>query len=196
MAYPELLPYAPGLVTSRGTLLTGLARRPGAAAILLGNLLSASANRDRVGLVADAAATRRGLCIDRPVRVDLSYGQATHDVSTPKGSGREMGLMASAGPIRRGSSALVDRRWSGPVPGGAGLCVPGIVPSMIGRGVRANPGHEDRSGFKQARLAGAGRKEWTLAGFMALLSWCDRDSKDLQGRTVALPKLFAERLAT
>ncbi len=109
--------------------------------------------------------------------------------------GREMGMNGVWGNLGVASSALVTGvigqylgwRWA--------FIVPGIVTIGIGVAFARTVVHEDRSGFKQAaaqaRVAKADMWRVILALFIVVIAI----STTFNAVTVALPKLFAERLA-
>ncbi len=172
MAYSELLPYAtPGFVAfGAGSLMTGWlgdrwSRRHTA-------LLS-------IGLFAS---------IYHPVGTAMIVSYADR-------LGREMGLNGVWGNLGVASSALVTGvvgqylgwRWA--------FVVPGIVTVLIGLTFARTVVHEDRSGFKQAAAQARVAKSDMWRVFLALLIVVIAISTTFNAVTVALPKLFAERLA-
>src|SRR5258708_4479558 len=109
--------------------------------------------------------------------------------------GREMGLNGVWGNLGVASSALVTGvvgqylgwRWA--------FVVPGIVTVLIGLAFAQTVVHEDRSGFKQAAAQARVAKSDMWRVFLALLIVVIAISTTFNAVTVALPKLFAERLA-
>ena len=109
--------------------------------------------------------------------------------------GREMGLNGVWGNLGVASSALVTGvigqffgwRWA--------FIVPGIVTILIGLAFMRTVVHEDRSGFKQAAAQARVAKNDMWRVFLALLIVVIAISTTFNAVTVALPKLFAERLA-
>jgi MFS family permease len=109
--------------------------------------------------------------------------------------GREMGLNGVWGNLGVASSALVTGvigqylgwRWA--------FIIPGIVTILIGLVFARAVVHEDRSGFKQAAAQArvAKRDMWRV--ILALLIVVIAISTTFNAVTVALPKLFAERLS-
>ena len=113
----------------------------------------------------------------------------------PTGSAARWGINGVWGNLGVASSALVTGvigqylgwRWA--------FIIPGIVTILIGVAFARTVVHEDRSGFKQAaaqaRVAKADMWRVILALFIVVIAI----STTFNAVTVALPKLFAERLA-
>src|ERR1700721_956744 len=109
--------------------------------------------------------------------------------------GREMGLNGGWGNLGVASSALVTGvvgqylgwRWT--------FIIPGIVTILIGVAFMRTVVHEDRSGFKQAAAQARVAKQDMWRVIAALLIVVIAISTTFNAVTVALPKLFAERLA-
>src|SRR5204862_3924290 len=109
--------------------------------------------------------------------------------------GREMGLNGDWGNLGVASSALVTGvigqylgwRWA--------FIAPGIVTILIGVAFAQMVIHEDRSGFKQAAAQARVAKQDMWRVILALLIVVIAVSTTFNAVTVALPKLFAERLA-
>ena len=198
MAYSELLPYAtPGFVAfGAGSLLTGWlgdrwSRRHMMVIFFAGIGLSMIA----VGLVQTplqlgAALLSIGLfaSIYHPVGTAMIVSYADR-------LGREMGLNGVWGNLGVASSALVTGvigqffgwRWA--------FIVPGIVTVLIGVAFMRTVVHEDRSGFKQAAAQARVAKNDMWRVIASLLIVVIAISTTFNAVTVALPKLFAERLA-
>src|SRR5258708_6652492 len=198
MAYSELLPYAtPGFIAfGAGSLLTGWlgdrwSRRHMMVIFFVGIGLSMIA----VGLVQTplqlgAALLSIGLfaSIYHPVGTAMIVSYADR-------LGREMGLNGVWGSLGVASSALVTGvigqffgwRWA--------FVVPGIVTILIGVVFMRTVVHEDRSGFKQAAAQARIAKNDMWRGILALLIVVLSVSTTFNAVTVALPKLFSERLA-
>ncbi len=198
MAYSELLPYAtPGFVAfGAGSLLTGWlgdrwSRRHMMVIFFAGIGLSMIA----VGLVQTplqlgAALLAIGLfaSIYHPVGTAMIVSYADK-------LGREMGMNGVWGNLGVASSALVTGvigqylgwRWA--------FIVPGIVTIGIGVAFARTVVHEDRSGFKQAAAQARVAKEDMWRVILALFIVVIAISTTFNAVTVALPKLFAERLA-
>jgi MFS family permease len=109
--------------------------------------------------------------------------------------GREMGLNGVWGNLGVASSALVTGvigqflgwRWA--------FIVPGIVTVLIGVAFTRTVVHEDRSGFKQAAAQARVAKSDMWRVILSLLIVVIAISTTFNAITVALPKLFAERLS-
>ena len=109
--------------------------------------------------------------------------------------GREMGLNGVWGNLGVASSALVTGvigqylgwRWA--------FIVPGIVTIGIGIAFAQMVVHEDRSGSRQAAAQARIAKQDMWRVFLALLIVVIAISTTFNAITVAMPKLFAERLA-
>ena len=109
--------------------------------------------------------------------------------------GREMGLNGVWGNLGVASSALVTGvigqylgwRWA--------FIVPGIVTIGIGIAFALMVVHEDRTGSRQAAAQARIAKQDMWRVLLALLIVVIAISTTFNAITVALPKLFAERLA-
>jgi MFS family permease len=109
--------------------------------------------------------------------------------------GREMGLNGVWGNLGVASSALVTGvigqylgwRWA--------FIVPGIVTILIGVAFALMVVHEDRTGTKQAAAQARVAKQDMWRVLLALLIVVIAISTTFNAITVAMPKLFAERLA-
>jgi predicted MFS family arabinose efflux permease len=109
--------------------------------------------------------------------------------------GREMGLNGVWGNLGVASSALVTGvigqylgwRWA--------FIVPGVVTMLIGVAFAMLVVHEDRTGSRQAAAQARIAKEDMWRVIVALLIVVIAISTTFNAVTVALPKLFAERLA-
>jgi MFS family permease len=198
MTYSELLPYAtPGFVAfGAGSLLTGWlgdrwSRRHMMAIFFAGIGLSMIA----VGLVQTplqlgAALLAIGVfaSIYHPVGTAMIVSYADR-------LGREMGMNGVWGNLGVASSALVTGvigqflgwRWA--------FIVPGIVTLLIGGAFMRMVVHEDRSGFRQAAAQARVAKSDMWRVLLALLIVVVAISTTFNAVTVAMPKLFAERLA-
>jgi MFS family permease len=197
MAYSELLPYAtPGFVAfGAGSLITGwLGDRWSRRHMMVVFFAGIGASMIAVGLVQTplqlgAALLSIGLfaSIYHPVGTAMIVSYANR-------LGREMGINGVWGNLGVASSALVTGvvgqflgwRWA--------FILPGMVTLSIGAAFMRAVVHEDRSGHKQAaaqaRLADADM--WRVV--LALLIVVIAVSTTFNAVTVALPKLFAERL--
>jgi MFS family permease len=109
--------------------------------------------------------------------------------------GREMGLNGVWGNLGVASSALVTGlvgqylgwRWA--------FIIPGVVTVMIGLAFMRTVVHEKRSGHRQAAAQARVAREDMWRVIVALLIVVIAISTTFNAVTVALPKLFAERLA-
>jgi MFS family permease len=199
MAYSELLPYAtPGFVAfGAGSLLTGwLGDRWSRRHMMAIFFAGIGASMIAVGLVQTklelgAALLSIGLfaSIYHPVGTAMIVSYADR-------LGREMGLNGVWGNLGVASSALVTGvvgqylgwRWA--------FIIPGIVTILIGAAFMWAVVHEDRSGVKQAAAQArvATKDMWRV--IVALLIVVIAISTTFNAVTVALPKLFAERLSS
>src|SRR5438477_7916095 len=109
--------------------------------------------------------------------------------------GREMGLNGVWGNLGVASSALVTGVIGQYLGWRFAFIVPGIVTILIGIAFAMMVVHENRSGFRQAAAQArvAKRDMWRV--ILALLIVVIAISTTFNAVTVALPKLFAERLA-
>jgi MFS family permease len=197
MAYSELLPYAtPGFIAfGAGSLLTGwLGDRWSRRHMMVIYFAGIGASMIAVGLVQTplqlgAALLSIGLfaSIYHPVGTAMIVSYADR-------LGREMGLNGVFGNLGVASSALVTGvigqylgwRWA--------FIVPGIVTILIGVAFARAVVHEDRSGKQAAAQARVAKQDmWRV--ILALLIVVVAISTTFNAITVALPKLFAERLS-
>jgi len=198
MAYSELLPYAtPGFVAfGAGSLLTGwLGDRWSRRHMMVIFFVGIGASLIAVGLVntkleLGAALLSIGLfaSIYHPVGTAMIVSYADR-------LGREMGINGVWGNLGVASSALVTGvigqylgwRWA--------FIVPGVATILLGLVFMWAVAHEDRSGAKQAAAQArvAKRDMWRV--ILALLIVVIAISTTFNAVTVALPKLFAERLS-
>jgi MFS family permease len=198
MTYSELLPYAtPGFVAfGAGSLITGwLGDRWSRRHMMVIFFFGIGASMISVGFVQTplqlgAALLSIGLfaSIYHPVGTAMIVSYANK-------LGREMGLNGVFGNLGVASSALVTGvvgqylgwRWA--------FIVPGIVTMLIGVAFMRSVVHEDRSGFKQAVAQARVAKQDMWRVVLSLLIVVIAISTTFNAVTVALPKLFAERLA-
>jgi MFS family permease len=198
MPYSELLPYAtPGFVAfGAGSLLTGwLGDRWSRRHMMVIFFVGIGASMIAVGLVntpieLGAALLSIGLfaSIYHPVGTAMIVSYADR-------LGREMGLNGVWGNLGVASSALVTGvlaeylgwRWA--------FMLPGIVTILIGFAFMRMVVHEDRSTVRQAAAQARVAKQDMWRVIVALLIVVVAISTTFNAVTVALPKLFAERLS-
>jgi MFS family permease len=198
MAYSELLPYAtPGFVAfGAGSLLTGWlgdrwSRRHMMVIFFAGIGLSMIA----VGLVQTPLQLGAAL-LSIGVFASIYHPVGTAMiVSYADSLGREMGLNGVWGNLGVASSALVTGvigqflgwRWA--------FILPGLITILIGVAFMRMVVHEDRSGFRQAAAQARVAKSDMWRVMLALLIVVIAISTTFNAVTIALPKLFAERLS-
>src|SRR4051812_40297039 len=198
MAYGELLPYAtPGFVAfGAGSLLTGwLGDRWSRRHMMLVFFAGIGVSMIAVGLVQTplqlgAALLAIGIfaSIYHPVGTAMI-------VSYAEKLGREMGINGVWGNFGVASSALVTGvvgqflgwRWA--------FILPGIVTLVIGIAFARTVVHEDRSSHRQAAAQARIAKGDMWRVIVSLLIVVLAASTTFNAVTVALPKLFAERLS-
>jgi MFS family permease len=198
MAYSELLPYAtPGFVAfGAGSLATGwLGDRWSRRHMMVIFFIGIGASMIAVGFVNTPLALGAALLsiglfasIYHPVGTAMivSYAEAL---------GREMGINGVFGNLGVASSALVTGvigqylgwRWA--------FVIPGSVTILIGLCFTAMVKHEDRTGAKQATAQARVAEQDMWRVILALLIVVIAISTTFNAVTVALPKLFAERLS-
>jgi MFS family permease len=198
MAYSELLPYAtPGFIAfGAGSLLTGwLGDRWSRRHMMVIFFLGIGAAMISVGLVSSplqlgAALLAIGLfaSIYHPVGTAMI-------VSYAERLGREMGLNGVFGNLGVASSALVTGVIGQYLGWRFAFIIPGAITILFGVIFAATVVHEDRKGTKQAAAQARVAKEDMWRVILALLIVVIAISTTFNAVTVALPKLFAERLA-
>jgi MFS family permease len=198
MAYSKLLPYAtPGFVAfGAGSLLTGwLGDRWSRRHMMVIFFLGIGVAMISVGLVQTplqlgAALLAIGLfaSIYHPVGTAMI-------VSYAERLGREMGLNGVWGNLGVASSALVTGVIGQYLGWRFAFIIPGVVTALIGMAFAATVVHEDRKGTRQAAAQARVAKEDMWRVILALLIVVIAISTTFNAVTVALPKLFAERLA-
>jgi MFS family permease len=198
MAYSELLPYAtPGFIAfGAGSLITGwLGDRWSRRHMMLIFFVGIGLSMISVGFVSSplqlgAALLAIGIfaSIYHPVGTAMI-------VSYAEKLGAEMGINGVWGNLGVASSALVTGvigqylgwRWA--------FIVPGVVTVLIGVAFAMTVVHEDRKGSKQAAAQARVAKQDMWRVVLSLLIVVIAISTTFNAVTVALPKLFAERLA-
>jgi MFS family permease len=198
MAYSELLPYAtPGFIAfGAGSLLTGwLGDRWSRRHMMVIFFLGIGVAMISVGLVQTplqlgAALLAIGLfaSIYHPVGTAMI-------VSYAERLGREMGLNGVWGNLGVASSALVTGVIGQYLGWRFAFMIPGVITALIGVAFATTVVHEDRKGTKQAAAQARVAKEDMWRVILALLIVVIAISTTFNAVTVALPKLFAERLA-
>ena len=198
MAYSELLPYAtPGFVAfGAGSLVTGwLGDRWSRRHMMVIFFAGIGASMISVGLVQTplqlgAALLAIGLfaSIYHPVGTAMIVSYADK-------LGREMGLNGVWGNLGVASSALVTGVIGQYFGWRFAFIVPGIATILIGVAFALSVVHEDRTGTKQAAAQARVAREDMWRVILALLIVVIAISTTFNAVTVALPKLFAERLA-
>jgi MFS family permease len=198
MAYSELLPYAtPGFIAfGAGSLLTGwLGDRWSRRHMMVIFFLGIGAAMIAVGFVESplqlgAALLAIGLfaSIYHPVGTAMI-------VSYAERLGREMGLNGVFGNLGVASSALATGVIGQYLGWRFAFIIPGVITVLIGIIFAATVIHEDRKGSRQAAAQARVAKQDMWRVILALLIVVIAISTTFNAVTVALPKLFAERLA-
>jgi MFS family permease len=198
MAYSELLPYAtPGFIAfGAGSLVTGwLGDRWSRRHMMLIFYLGIGASMIAVGFVQTppqlgVALLSIGLfaSIYHPVGTAMIVSYADK-------LGREMGINGVWGNLGVGSSALVTGVVGQYLGWRTAFIIPGIITILIGAAFAMLVVHEDRKGSKQAAAQARVAREHMWRVVVALLIVVIAISTTFNAVTVALPKLFAERLA-
>jgi MFS family permease len=197
MAYSELLPYAtPGFVAfGAGSLITGWlgdrwSRRHMMVIFFAGIGLSMIA----VGFVETPLQLGAALlAIGMFASIYHPVGTAMI-VSYAEKLGREMGINGVWGNLGVASSALVTGVIGQYFGWRAAFIIPGIVTIGIGIAFAMMVVHEDRTGSKQAAAQARIAKKDMWRVILALFIVVIAISTTFNAVTVALPKLFAERL--
>jgi MFS family permease len=198
MAYSDLLPYAtPGFVAfGAGSLVTGwLGDRWSRRHMMVVFFAGIGASMIAVGLVQTPLQLGAAL-LSIGVFASIYHPVGTAMiVSYADKLGREMGLNGVFGNLGVASSALVTGvigqflgwRWA--------FIIPGSVTLLIGVAFLRAVVHEDRSGHKQAAAQARVAKGNMWRVILSLLIVVLAASTTFNAVTVALPKLFAERLS-
>ncbi|HWX60568.1 MFS transporter [Bradyrhizobium sp.] len=198
MAYSELLPYAtPGFIAfGAGSLLTGwLGDRWSRRHMMVIFFLGIGAAMIAVGFV------------ERPLQLGAAllaiglFASIYHPVGTAmivsyaERLGREMGLNGVFGNLGVASSALVTGVIGQYLGWRFAFIIPGVITVLIGIIFAATVIHEDRKDSRQAAAQARVAKQDMWRVILALLIVVIAISTTFNAVTVALPKLFAERLA-
>ncbi|MGY8665297.1 MFS transporter [Bradyrhizobium sp. UFLA05-109] len=198
MAYSELLPYAtPGFIAfGAGSLLTGwLGDRWSRRHMMVIFFIGIGASMISVGFVQTLMQLGTALLaigvfasIYHPVGTAMIVSYADR-------LGREMGLNGVWGNLGVASSALVTGVIGQYLGWRFAFIVPGVVTMLIGIAFAMTVAHEDRKGSRQAAAQARVAKQDMWRVVLALLIVVIAISTTFNAVTVALPKLFAERLA-
>jgi MFS family permease len=198
MAYSELLPYAtPGFIAfGAGSLITGWlgdrwSRRHMMAIFFAGigaSMIAVGFVRTPLELGAALLSIGIFASIYHPVGTAMIVSYADR-------LGREMGLNGVWGNLGVASSALVTGVIGQYFGWRFAFIIPGIVTILIGVAFALTVAHEDRKGAKQAAAQARVAKQDMWRVIAALLIVVIAISTTFNAVTVALLKLFAERLA-
>jgi MFS family permease len=198
MAYGELLPYATqGFIAfGAGSLLTGwLGDRWSRRHMMLIFFLGIGAAMISVGFVSSPAQLGAALlAIGLFASIYHPVGTAMI-VSYADKLGREMGLNGVFGNLGVASSALITGVVGQYLGWRFAFIIPGVITIGVGIAFAALVVHEDRKGSKQAAAQARVAREHMWRVVLALLLVVVAISTTFNAVTVALPKLFAERLA-
>jgi MFS family permease len=198
MAYSELLPYAtPGFIAfGAGSLLTGwLGDRWSRRHMMVIFFLGIGASMISVGLVQTPLQLGVALlAIGIFASIYHPVGTAMI-VSYADKLGREMGLNGVWGNLGVASSALVTGVIGQYLGWRFAFFIPGAITILVGVVFAASVVHEDRKGSRQAAAQAKVAKEDMWRVIVALLLVVIAISTTFNAVTVALPKLFAERLS-
>jgi MFS family permease len=198
MSYSELLPYAtPGFVAfGAGSLITGwLGDRWSRRHMMVIFFAGIGASMISVGLVQTPVQLGAALfAIGVFASIYHPVGTAML-VSYADKLGREMGLNGVWGNLGVASSALVTGLIGQYLGWRFAFVVPGLVTLAVGIAFALSVEHEDRKGSKQAAAQSRVAREDMWRVILALLIVVIAISTTFNAVTVALPKLFAERLA-
>jgi MFS family permease len=198
MAYSELLPYAtPGFVAfGAGSLVTGWlgdrwSRRHMMVIFFVGiglSMISVAFVQTPLQLGAALLAIGIFASIYHPVGTAMIVSYANR-------LGREMGINGVWGNLGVASSALVTGVIGQYLGWRFAFFIPGAATVLIGIAFAMMVVHEDRKGTKQAAAQARIAREDAWRLILALMIVVVAISTTFNAVTVALPKLFAERLA-
>ena len=198
MTYSELLPYAtPGFVAfGAGSLVTGwLGDRWSRRHMMVIYFFGIGASMIAVGLVQTPLQLGAALfSIGAFASIYHPVGTAMI-VSYADRIGREMGINGVWGNFGVASSALITGVVGQYLGWRYAFILPGLVTLALGVVFMRGVAHEDRSGFKQAAAQSRVAKSDMWRVILALLITVIAISTTFNAVTVALPKLFAERLS-
>ena len=198
MSYAELLPYAtPGFIAfGAGSLLTGwLGDRWSRRHMMLIFYLGIGASMIAVGFVQTSLQLGVALLsIGLIASIYHPVGTAMI-VSYAEKLGREMGLNGVFGNLGVASSALLTGVIGQYLGWRFAFIIPGVVTMGVGVAFAALVVHEDRKGSRQAAAQARVAREHMWRVVVSLLIVVVAISTTFNAVTVALPKLFAERLA-
>jgi MFS family permease len=198
MAYSELLPYAtPGFIAfGAGSLITGwLGDRWSRRHMMVIFFIGIGASMISVGLVQTPVQLGAALlAIGVFASIYHPVGTAMI-VSYADKLGREMGMNGVWGNLGVASSALATGVIGQYLGWRLAFVVPGVVTILIGAAFALTVVHEDRKGSKQAAAQARVAREDMWRVILALLIVVIAISTTFNAVTVALPKLFAERLS-
>ena len=197
MAYSQLLPYAtPGFIAfGAGSLLTGwLGDRWSRRHMMVIFFIGIGASMIAVGLAQTPLELGLALLaigifasIYHPVGTAMIVSYADR-------LGREMGLNGVWGNLGVASSALVTGVIGQYFGWRFAFIIPGSLTILIGLAFALTVVHEDRKGTKQAAAQARVARQDMWRVIVALLIVVVAISTTFNAVTVALPKLFAERL--
>ena len=198
MAYSELLPYAtPGFVAfGAGSLITGWlgdrwSRRHMMVIFFVGiglSMISVGLCSSPLQLGAALLAIGIFASIYHPVGTAMIVSYADR-------LGREMGINGVWGNLGVASSALVTGVIGQYLGWRYAFFIPGAATVLLGIAFAMMVVHEDRKGTRQAAAQARIAKEDVWRLILALMIVVVAISTTFNAVTVALPKLFAERLA-
>src|ERR1700753_1424376 len=198
MAYSELLPYAtPGFIAfGAGSLLTGwLGDRWSRRHMMVIFFIGIGASMISVGLVQTPLQLGAALfAIGIFASISHTVGTAMI-VSYADKLGREMGVNGVWGNLGVASSALVTGVIGQYLGWRFAFIIPGAITILIGLAFARAVVHEDRTGTKQAAAQARVAKQDMWRVILSLLIVVIAISTTFNAVTVALPKLFAERLS-